>query len=165
MRVNSYDHLHICLLWPQFLVLKLTVPVYHNSRLYVLSDGITPVDSLIMCKSYNLVLKWVYLYHFIPNSVNSGDRFQTELGINPLGLSALWADTLYIISLWPVKKLTCTNPMSLSTPWSNSCDIIALNPVKTILGINQMGLGAPWAYSLYIISFQPVKTFLGIKPM
>ena len=56
-RVNSDDHLYICLLCPQILVLKLTVTGYPNSIFYVLLDGTTPVDCPIVCKFYDLVGK------------------------------------------------------------------------------------------------------------
>ena len=49
-RVNSDDPQHIFLLWRQILVLKFTVPGCPNSRLYVLPEGITPVDFSIMCE-------------------------------------------------------------------------------------------------------------------
>ena len=42
---------------PKILVLNLTGPVDPKSRLYVLSDGTTRVDFLIMCEFYDLVLK------------------------------------------------------------------------------------------------------------
>ena len=54
-RVNSNDHQHICLSWPQILVLKLTRPRDPNSRLYVISYGTTPVDYPNMCGFYNSV--------------------------------------------------------------------------------------------------------------
>ena len=60
MRVNSDDHLHICLLWPKISVLKLTRPGEPNSRLYVLSDGTTPVNSLIMCEFYDSIKKDIF---------------------------------------------------------------------------------------------------------
>ena len=41
---------YMCLLQPQILVIKLTRPGDPNSRLYVLSDGTTPVDFPIMCE-------------------------------------------------------------------------------------------------------------------
>ena len=49
VRVNLDDHLHICLLWLQILVLKLNGPRDPNSRLYGISDGTTPVNFPIRC--------------------------------------------------------------------------------------------------------------------
>ena len=60
------------------LVLKLTGPGDPNSSLYVLSDGTSPVNFLIMCGFYDSV-KRDYLDHFIPKLVNSGDWVQTAL--------------------------------------------------------------------------------------
>ena len=49
------------------------------------------------------------------------------------------------------------NSMGLSDSWDDSVDIIVLRSVKKILGIKPMGLSAPWAESLVIIVLQPVK--------
>ena len=48
-----------------------------------------------------------------------------------MGLSALMADSLEIIAPYPVKKFIGINPMGLSKPWDNSLYINALNPVKS----------------------------------
>ena len=50
--------------------------------------------------------------------------------MNPMGLSAPWAEYLKIIVLKPVKKLRWINPMDLSDPRDNYLDIIALHQVK-----------------------------------
>ena len=50
--------------------------------------------------------------------------------MNPMVLSAPWADSLKIIDLKPVKKLRWINPMDLSAPRDNYLDIIALHQVK-----------------------------------
>ena len=52
-------------MWPQLLVLKLTVPGCPNSKLYVLSDGTTPVEFPIMCELYDAV-KMVLFRLFYP---------------------------------------------------------------------------------------------------
>ena len=49
-------------------------------------------------------------------------------------------------------KLRGMNPMGLSAPWDDSIDIIAFNPVKKIQGMNPMVLSAPWADSLEMTS-------------
>ena len=47
--------------------------------------------------------------------------------------------------------------MVLSTPWADSLDIIALLPVKKLTWVNPMGLSVLMANSLYIIYFQTDK--------
>ena len=52
VRVNSDDHLCICLLWSQILVLKLSPPKNPNIWLYMLLYGTTQVDFPITWKIY-----------------------------------------------------------------------------------------------------------------
>ena len=49
------------------------------------------------------------------------------------------------------------NPMGLSAPWDDSIDIIILNPLKKILWINPMGISYPWENYLVIIALQTFK--------
>ena len=55
-------------------------------------------------------------------------------GMNPMGLSDPWSDSLEIISLQQVKKNVRVNPIFLSDPWANSLDIISLRPVQNYKG-------------------------------
>ena len=50
--------------------------------------------------------------------------------MNPIGLIAPWADSLEMIYLRPVKKVSEMNPMGISAPWDDSPDIIALCQVN-----------------------------------
>ena len=54
-----------------------------------------------------------------------------------MGLSAPRADSLDIIDLHPVKKVTGIISMDLSAPWDDSIDIVALQPVKKCHGLTQ----------------------------
>ena len=49
-----------------------------------------------------------------------------------MGISAPWAEPIYIIALNPVKKWLGINLMALSAPSYNYIDIIALKTSKTI---------------------------------
>ena len=50
--------------------------------------------------------------------------------MNPMGISAPRADSLYTTALKPLKKWPGINPMRLSVSWSNSLDIIAFQTDK-----------------------------------
>ena len=47
------------------------------------------------------------------------------------------------------------NPMGISAPWAESIDIISLRPVK-VQGMTPMGLIYPWVDSLEVISLWSV---------
>ena len=70
------------------------------------------------------------------------------LGINPMGLSALWEISLDTTSLQPVKKLLEINPKVLSVPSADFLDIISFQKA-----INTMGLRAPRPNSHVVIAF------------
>ena len=46
-----------------------------------------------------------------------------------MGLSDPRSDSLEIIALQKVKKMIGINPIGISAPWANSIDIIDLKPV------------------------------------
>ena len=50
-----------------------------------------------------------------------------------MGLSDPRSASIDIIALWPLKIFIGINPMSLSAPWAEYLDIIALNPVKNTM--------------------------------
>ena len=47
-----------------------------------------------------------------------------------MGLSDPWADSLHIIALQTVNKLSWVNPMGLSVPMDDSIDIISFQTSK-----------------------------------
>ena len=55
--------------------------------------------------------------------------------------------------------------MGLSDPCTNSLDIIALHPVKKLSGINSMVLSEPIVDYLHIIDFKTVLKLHMIDPM
>ena len=74
--VNSDDHQQICLLWPQILVLKLND--METPTVDYMCFQIVPLRLIFrLCVSFKIRL--VYLDHFIPKSVNWGERVQTTL--------------------------------------------------------------------------------------
>ena len=76
--MNSYDPQHLCLLRPQNLVPKLTK--LENTTVDYMCFQVVPLRSIILlCVNYTIRLKWVYLDHFIPKSVNLGERVHTAL--------------------------------------------------------------------------------------
>ena len=49
-----------------------------------------------------------------------------------MDLSTPWSDSIYNISLQPVRKLRGMNPMGFSDPSSDSLEIISMRKVKNI---------------------------------
>ena len=79
-RINSYDHQHIWLLLPQILVLKLSE--LETPTVYYMCFQMLSLRSIFVpCVRYKIWLKMVLFRPFIPNLVNSGERFQTALDI------------------------------------------------------------------------------------
>ena len=61
-------------------------------------------------------------------------------------INSQWYEEKWLVNylLKIILKMQGMNPMGLSAPWADFIDILSLHPVKILSGINPMGLSAPW---------------------